>query len=156
MSLLTEWFSGQVFQFIHQNNLVYNCCWEDPRLDRIALELSSNDSVAMITSAGCNALDYALDGPREIHAVDVNYRQNALLELKNAGIRVLDYEDFFAIVGRGRWRKFHQVYHSSLRHLLSVRSRAYWVPGSGTWDRRSQAQRHNRGHRFLRVLQVPW
>ena len=38
----------------------------------------------MLTSAGCNALDYLLDGPAEIHAVDVNFRQNALLELKAA------------------------------------------------------------------------
>jgi hypothetical protein len=38
--------------------------------------------VVMITSAGCNALDYVLDLPAEIHAVDVNSRQNALLQLK--------------------------------------------------------------------------
>lgn len=139
MSLMTEWISGRVFQLVHQNNLVYNCCWEDPRLDRIALKLRSNDTIAMITSAGCNALDYALDGPSEIHAIDVNYRQNALLELKLAGIRTLDFEDFFAIFGRGRWRHFHHVYHSSLRHLLSVRSRAFWdkrtcyFTGEGRW-----------------------
>ena len=32
----------------------------------------------MITSGGCNALDYLLDEPRRIYAVDMNPRQNAL------------------------------------------------------------------------------
>ena len=36
---LSEWISGHVFQAVHQHNLVYNTCWEDPRLDRIALAL---------------------------------------------------------------------------------------------------------------------
>jgi S-adenosylmethionine-diacylglycerol 3-amino-3-carboxypropyl transferase len=51
--------NGSVFSWIHGNNLVYNTCWEDPRLDRLALNLSHNDHVLVITSAGCNALDYA-------------------------------------------------------------------------------------------------
>ncbi|MBM4095115.1 MAG: DUF3419 family protein, partial [Planctomycetes bacterium] len=59
-----EWMSSRWFQFVHQNNLVYNCCWEDPRLDRIALDLGPDDTVMVITSAGCNALDYALVGPQ--------------------------------------------------------------------------------------------
>ena len=31
---LKEWVSSQVFSLVHSNNLVYNTCWEDPRLDR--------------------------------------------------------------------------------------------------------------------------
>jgi S-adenosylmethionine-diacylgycerolhomoserine-N-methlytransferase len=46
------------------------------------MELDRHSSVVMITSAGCNALDYLLDDPARIHAIDVNFRQNALLELK--------------------------------------------------------------------------
>ena len=34
MSVL-DWVSGRVFKFVHGNNLVYNTCWEDPRLDRV-------------------------------------------------------------------------------------------------------------------------
>ena len=56
----------------------------------------------VITSAGCNALDYALQGPARVHAVDANPRQTALLELKLAGIRGLDFEDFFLLFGHGR------------------------------------------------------
>jgi S-adenosylmethionine-diacylglycerol 3-amino-3-carboxypropyl transferase len=46
--------------------------------------LRDQDKLLVITSAGCNFLDYALTGPRRILAVDANPRQNALLELKFA------------------------------------------------------------------------
>jgi hypothetical protein len=88
-----ERISRTCFNLIHRKNLVYNQCWEDPRLDRAALELSGDDRVLVITSAGCNALDYALAGAGHVHAVDMNFRQNALLELKQSAIRNLDYGD---------------------------------------------------------------
>ena len=81
---LADWFNVRMFNMVHGNNLVYNTCWEDPRLDRIALGLGSDDNVMVITSAGCNALDYALEAPKNVFAVDMNPRQNALLELKMA------------------------------------------------------------------------
>jgi len=40
-----------------------------------------------LTSAGCNVLEYLLDSPAEIHAVDVNPRQNALLHLQGGADR---------------------------------------------------------------------
>ncbi|MFG0296509.1 MAG: DUF3419 family protein, partial [Maioricimonas sp. JB045] len=92
-----ERLSRTYFNLIHKNNLVYNTCWEDPRLDHVALELGPDDNVLVITSAGCNALDYALAGPNRVYAVDMNPRQNALLELKLAGIRNLDYDTFFEL-----------------------------------------------------------
>ena len=52
----------RVFHAVHRNNLLYNTCWEDPALDRIALKLTSTDRLLVITSAGCNALDYLLAG----------------------------------------------------------------------------------------------
>ena len=121
-----EWFSGRVFNFVHGNNLVYNTCWEDPRLDRRAMELTPEDRVLVITSAGCNALDYALAGPREVHAVDMNPRQNALLELKLAGIRHLDYGDFFQLFGHGRLPGARLIYEDVLRDGLSPWAQAYW------------------------------
>ncbi len=63
-----------IFKRVHGSNLVYNTCWEDPRLDRQMLNLQPDSRLVMITSAGCNALDYLLDEPAEIHAVDVNPR----------------------------------------------------------------------------------
>lgn len=101
MRTLANWTTETLFNYVHGNYLVYNTCWEDPRLDREVLDLSAEDELVLITSAGCNALDYALDGPRRIHAVDMNFRQNALLELKLAGIRNLEHDEFFAVFGDG-------------------------------------------------------
>jgi S-adenosylmethionine-diacylglycerol 3-amino-3-carboxypropyl transferase len=99
-----------IFRRVHGGNLVYNTCWEDPRLDRAMMRLDASSRVVMITSAGCNALDYLLDNPAEIHAVDVNPRQNALLELKKAMIRLCDFEELFQTFGYGA--------HPDMRGLL--------------------------------------
>jgi S-adenosylmethionine-diacylglycerol 3-amino-3-carboxypropyl transferase len=125
MSVL-DWFSGRVFKFVHGNNLVYNTCWEDPRLDRVALQIGPSDNILVITSAGCNALDYALCEPNSVHAVDMNPRQNALLELKKAGIKSLEFEDFFRMFGEGRLAGVQDIYAQKLRGHLSNWSQSYW------------------------------
>lgn len=121
-----EWVSGHVFSLVHRHNLVYNTCWEDPRLDRVALHIQPHDTILVITSAGCNALDYVLLNPQHVYAVDMNPRQNALLELKMAGIRRLDFDTFFQIFGEGRCPKIEDIYHSRLRRDLSPFARRYW------------------------------
>ncbi len=123
---LRNWISGRVFKFVHGNNLVYNTCWEDPRLDREALKLTSDDRVLVITSAGCNALDYAIAGAGHVHAVDMNPRQNALLELKMAGIRRLEFEDFYKLFGDGHHAGAGKIYRDVLRGDLSEWSKTYW------------------------------
>src|SRR5208283_1945969 len=123
---ISEWASGQVFKLVHGHNLVYNTCWEDPRLDHQALKLTADDTILVITSAGCNALDYVLAGPKQVVAVDLNPRQNALLELKLSGIRNLEFEDFFAMFGRGRLARAERVYVDKLRPSLSDGARCYW------------------------------
>jgi S-adenosylmethionine-diacylglycerol 3-amino-3-carboxypropyl transferase len=72
------------FSFIHNHFLVYNCSWEDPAVDRELLQLDSDSRVLMITGAGDNTLDYLLDRPALIHCVDLNFRQNALLNFKRS------------------------------------------------------------------------
>ena len=125
MSIL-NWVSGRIFNLVHHNHLVYNTCWEDPRLDRVALDLGPEDDVLVITSAGCNALDYALAGPRHVHAVDMNPRQNALLELKLSAIRNLPFENFFKMFGEGRLPGARKIYQDELRSDLTGWSRNYW------------------------------
>jgi S-adenosylmethionine-diacylglycerol 3-amino-3-carboxypropyl transferase len=137
-----------VFRAIHGGQLVYNACWEDPRLDRAALRLGPDDTVVVITSAGCNALDYALDGPRRIHAVDLNPRQNALLELKQAGIRALDFETFFQMFGRGRLDDeddWAEVYPGHLRPQLSPWAQRYWDARGAYFGGRKDASFYFRG-----------
>ena len=123
---LADRFDQATFDAIYSRALVYNTCWEDPAVDRLVLELGPNDRMLVITSAGCNVLDYALVGPAEIHAVDANPRQNALLELKLAGIRRLEFEDFFAAFGHGYHPRFETLYRQCLRAGLSDFARGFW------------------------------
>jgi S-adenosylmethionine-diacylglycerol 3-amino-3-carboxypropyl transferase len=58
------------FGFLYSRNLVYNTAWEDPAVDRLAMKLQPGDRVLVITSGGCNALDYALEAPQQVVAVD--------------------------------------------------------------------------------------
>jgi S-adenosylmethionine-diacylglycerol 3-amino-3-carboxypropyl transferase len=132
--MIGNFLSQAGFRLVHSRNLVYNTCWEDPRIDREALELTPRDSVLVITSAGCNALDYALAGAGQVHTVDMNHRQNALLELKLAGLHALDYEDFFALFGKGRLPEFHRIYRSALRPRLGESARAYWDRNADFFD----------------------
>ncbi len=123
---LTDRLDQTVFDAIYSRALVYNACWEDPAVDRRALALGPSDTVLVITSAGCNALDYALAGAGRVHAVDANPRQTALLELKLAGIRTLEFADFFALFGRGTHRHVREMYQAVLRAELSEPARAFW------------------------------
>lgn len=136
---LSNWISGRVFKFVHGNNLVYNTCWEDPRLDRQALQLTPQDRVLVITSAGCNALDYALTGPAHVYAVDMNPRQNALLELKLAGIRHLEFDDFFSLFGQGYHPRAAAVYQAQLRRHLSPWAQNYWDRFIRFFDKRRRS-----------------
>lgn len=127
----------KVFDTLYSRSLVYNTCWEDPAVDRAALDLGPDDVMLVITSAGCNVLDYALTGVRRIHAVDANPRQTALLELKIAGIRALGFDDFFALFGDGRHAGFEALYRRRLRGQLSAFAREFW-------DRHERWFRHPR------------
>ncbi len=121
-----DWVSRRVFSAVHRNNLVYNTCWEDPRLDRVALEFAPDDNVLVITSAGCNALDYSLTSPRHVYAVDMNPRQNALLDLKKSAIRNLDYDTFFKLFGEGHLPEAASVYKDKLRASLDPWAQNFW------------------------------
>jgi S-adenosylmethionine-diacylglycerol 3-amino-3-carboxypropyl transferase len=129
---LIDSFDQKVFDAIYSRSLVYNTCWEDPAVDRQALRIGPDDAVLVITSAGCNALDYALAGARRIHAVDANPRQTALLELKLAGIRTLEFDDFFQLFGAGRHPRFRELYGDVLRAELSEFARGFW-DRNGEW-----------------------
>ena len=113
------------FGLVHGHRLIYNTCWEDPRIDRKLLELGPDSSVVVITSAGCNALDYLLDNPRAIHAVDVNFRQNALLLLKMALFQHGDHELLFSLFGHGGVPAYREIY-AAVRAGLPAWAQSYW------------------------------
>lgn len=117
---------NRAFGMLARRNLLYNACWEDPLLDRVALDLDEDDRVVVIASAGCNALDYVLAGAGRVDAVDTNPCQVALLELKLAGIRSLSWHDFFDLFGRGGSIHGDEMYHDTLRRQLSPQARRFW------------------------------
>lgn len=139
-------FDQIIFDALYSRSLVYNSCWEDPAVDRTALNLRPGDTLLVITSAGCNVLDYALTSPCLVHAVDANPRQTALLELKLTGIRLLEFDDFFAVFGSGSHKRFRALYTRALGDEISLFARAYWDKRTD-WFARPAGQRP-----FLRPL----
>jgi S-adenosylmethionine-diacylglycerol 3-amino-3-carboxypropyl transferase len=109
---LTTTLQKHIFSSLHSRKLIYNTCWEDPRCDRQLLDIKEDSKVLMITSAGCNALDYLLDNPAEIHCVDINYRQNALLLLKKSIFEKQDYKLLFSLFGEGVYNDFERLINS--------------------------------------------
>ncbi len=117
------------FEKIHSNNLIYNTCWEDPRVDRQLLGFGPDSKVVMITSAGCNALDYLLDDVASVDCIDMNPKQNALLELKIALFRYGQYPKLFELFGRGAVQdedSIYDLYFNNLRKIMPAFATAYW------------------------------
>ncbi|MBI3468098.1 MAG: DUF3419 family protein [Planctomycetes bacterium] len=84
------------------HRLVFNQSFEDPEMDRAALEIGPAHTALTITSGGCNALTLLCEGPRRLVAVDSNPAQNHLLELKRAGIYALTPEEYYQFFGQSR------------------------------------------------------
>jgi S-adenosylmethionine-diacylglycerol 3-amino-3-carboxypropyl transferase len=120
-----ERFEEFSFRHLTSNRLIYNTSWEDPAVDLRTMRLKESDRVLVITSAGCNVLDYALEQPACVIAVDANPCQTALLELKLAGIRHLDHDDMFSIFGLG-WHPDFRALYQRMRGDLSEFAKRYW------------------------------
>lgn len=127
-------FSHQsLFNHFHRNQLIYNCTWEDPRIDRHLLQLNSSSNVVAITSAGCNILDMALDNPALIHAVDQNPYQNYLLQLKKALIGRSSFDDLFLFFGIGSHADREKVFND-IRHVMPPQASRYWQHNLGMFN----------------------
>lgn len=106
---------------------VYNQIWEDPRVDLQALRLDSNSRVLTISSGGCNALNYLLEGPESVTAVDLNRHHIYLLKLKIAALEYLPtYEAFFDFFGRGKGRNTGADYLRYIAAHLDKETRRFW------------------------------
>ncbi|KAG0266620.1 hypothetical protein DFQ27_009627 [Actinomortierella ambigua] len=106
---------------------IYAFTWEDPRIDLSVLNLTKDDTMFVITSAGDNALEYALKGqPARIHCVDMNPCQNHLLELKLAAISHLDYTDFWQMFGEGQHGGFFRLLLDRLSPYMSSAAVQFW------------------------------
>jgi betaine lipid synthase len=109
------------------NTYIYAFTWEDPQVDLQFLELTKDDSMMVITSGGCNVLEYAVQvGPKRIHCVDLNPCQNHLLELKMAGIKSFQYADFWRLFGEGSIPHFSTLLDTHFSPYLSPYAYHYW------------------------------
>jgi S-adenosylmethionine-diacylglycerol 3-amino-3-carboxypropyl transferase len=124
----------KIFQKIHTGNLVYNTCWEDPRCDRALLQLDQNSKVVMLTSAGCNALDYLLDTPKSIDCIDMNPRQNALLQLKCALFKAGNHEALNGFFGQGKFSQAQTILKDALQYNMDDFSATYWKKQIGVFS----------------------
>jgi len=82
------------------NSFIYNQIWEDPRVDKQALELNSESRILTIASGGCNVLNYLTAEPAHITAIDLNPYHLSLTRLKIAALKYLpDHESFYDFFG---------------------------------------------------------
>lgn len=126
------WFFSQIhdklmFKFLNKT-YIYNVSWEDPRMDHRVFNLNESDHIITIASAGCNVLDYIIEGAK-VTAVDFNSCQIALTELKKVSILNLTYEEFFKIFSHSDMKLLQSVYVEKLRPHLSKPSREFWDEG---------------------------
>ncbi|GAB5354194.1 hypothetical protein AAMO2058_000098700 [Amorphochlora amoebiformis] len=114
-----------IMDAIGKKKVIYNISWEDPRVDHQVLKVGPEDVVLTISSAGCNVLDYMLEGPKELVAVDFNQAQLCVLELKILCIKYLQWEQFWQIWSRSNYPLFKEVW-PTLRKHASKRCQEFW------------------------------
>ncbi len=106
---------------------VYNQIWEDPRVDLQALKLDRDSHVLTISSGGCNALNYILESPKSVTAVDLNRYHIYLLNLKIAALRHLPaFDNFFDFFGRGKGTNTGPDYLRCIAPNLDRETREFW------------------------------
>jgi S-adenosylmethionine-diacylglycerol 3-amino-3-carboxypropyl transferase len=110
---------------------VYNQIWEDPRVDLQALRLNESSRVLTISSGGCNALNYLVENPERVTAVDLNRHHIYLLNLKLAALKFLPrHEDFFAFFGYGKSAANVENYQKYIAPNLDEATREFWESNS--------------------------
>lgn len=106
-------------------SILYSQCWEDPATTLGGLNITGNDTVVSISSAGDNTFAIALKQPASIIAVDMNPEQLYLVELKMKAIEFLSYEEFVSFVGVVRNGNRYKTY-VRFRSYLSDDARQFW------------------------------
>ena len=115
---------------------IYGFTWEDPHVDMQHLNLGHDDSILCITSAGDNALHYAIDAkPRRIHAVDMNPCQGHVLELKLACVSALTYDEFWQMFGEGSIDNFRELLDTKISPYLSSHAYQFWRLNTTAFDK---------------------
>ncbi|MDQ3929138.1 MAG: BtaA family protein [Chloroflexota bacterium] len=138
---------------IYFRGIVFNQSWEDPAMDRAALSIERDqDTVLTITSGGCNSLNLLCLGPKKLICIDGNPAQTYLMDLKLAGIRQLDYDNFFGFFGGEAPRRSRYIYSSALRGALPPKARRFWDKNIKMYEKGIYSQ--GKLGLFLRILRV--
>lgn len=82
-----------------RGTIVFSACNEDSRCEIEAFGSVEDKRLVCVTAGGGRVLNLIAGKPAEIWAVDLNPAQNALLELKIAGMRELDHAAYLAFLG---------------------------------------------------------
>lgn len=121
--------SSEVAQVADFTRIRYAQGWEDPRCLERALNITSESTVLSIAAAGDNSLALLLmgdAGPRQVVSIDMNPAQCALVELKRAAIRTLNYEDLLRFLGVTVAHGTRMTLYSRVRTELPSSARTYW------------------------------
>jgi S-adenosylmethionine-diacylglycerol 3-amino-3-carboxypropyl transferase len=135
--------------------LLFAQCWEDPRMDSEALQPKPGDVILSVTSGGCNTLALSLLNPARILAIDLNPTQSCLLELKIAGVKTLNYEEYLELLGVHPSDHRAELY-KRCRSGLSAYACRFWDSHTGMLEkgllRSGRYERYLEGFRRLLIL----
>lgn len=102
----------------------YANCWEDADVLCEALQPGPGKRILSIASAGDNSFALAVDGASVV-AVDLSEAQLAMVELKRAAVRQLEYDALLGFLGIRPSGDRMPVY-AKLAPSLARRTRAFW------------------------------
>lgn len=102
----------------------YANCWEDADVLCQALQPAPGKRILSIASGGDNSFALAAAGASVV-AVDLSDAQLAMVELKRAAIRQLDYDALLAFIGVRRGDERLRTY-AKLAPALPPAARAFW------------------------------
>lgn len=108
------------FDFIRYAN-----CWEDANILMEALDINGKVGVSVL-SGGDNTLAMLTQNPQRIIAFDINKTQIHLFNLKKAGIKEFNYEDFITLLGVYNTEKSYELF-LSLRGKMEKDSFEYFA-----------------------------
>jgi S-adenosylmethionine-diacylglycerol 3-amino-3-carboxypropyl transferase len=109
------------------NNFVYNQIWEDPRVDLKALQINADSNILTIASGGCNILNYLVEKPNKIIAIDLNPYHMHLTRLKLAAFKYLpNHSIFYDFFGHANIAHNIKNYQTYIIHHLDKETRAFW------------------------------
>ncbi len=107
---------------------VYNQIWEDPRVDVRALQINENSRILTISSGGCNSLNYLLENPENVTAIDLNRQHIYLLRLKIAALKYLpSHTEFFNFFGFGTNEKNVADFQKYIEPNLEEETKKFWA-----------------------------